>query len=1219
MSCDTNTSNRSSSDKHEKARAARRLRYTGLLAFAIAWTSSLTVASAQVGTAGNFVLEPAYVSGQASVSGKNCSLSREKSKTWLQAITCKNPNSAPVEFKSDGQTQATTIEQRVSDAIRSRKLSITTPDSNARRPAILRATAGQVDLNTMKAVCSILGYSEYVSSSDVQPVDGRCNYTSPGDDYLWRFNGTVSGGGSQQCADGIDNDGDGLVDALVEIPASDGKTFTYSPGVDPGVQFSIAIGNMIKAKKLPFTAPGFVNGRAAGIVRSDNANWSNTGSDSPVGTAETQTLTQVCKVLGYRDYVSSSCRDDERSGRYPNGKCNFHSTGDNYMWRFSGGDFRAENSGPKYSKTWITSITCANRVAACSDGLDNDGDGKVDMADDGCASANDTDERPHDPICTSPTSPPEFSQWRDGVSDKNDPGCWKDPTNPNTYDPSLNNEAAATTQCQDTKDNDGDTLIDSKDPGCFTDPKNPATYDRTRNNEALAGPSECMDAKDNDNDGLTDKDDPGCWSKPGDPSSYNPYGGPESSATTQCQDTKDNDGDMLIDAKDPGCFKDPKNPATYDRTRNNEALAGPGECMDGKDNDSDGVTDKEDPGCWTNPGDPSSYNPYGGPESSATTQCQDTKDNDGDTLIDAKDPGCFKDPKDPATYDRTRNNEALAGPGECMDGKDNDNDGVTDKDDPGCWKNPSDPTSYDPFGGPESKATTQCQDTKDNDGDTLIDAKDPGCFKDPKNPATYDRTRNNEALAGPGECMDGKDNDSDGVTDKEDPGCWTNPGDPSSYNPYGGPESSATTQCQDTKDNDGDALIDAADAGCWKDPTNSATYDRTRNNEAAAGTQCSDKIDNDNDNAIDLKDPGCKDANDNDESDEPSLLTIGVECVSDNTDGTKTAYFSYNNTSSVDLTVTTNETEGTLNEFVTTGSKPTPPTTFKTGAAKGTVVATFSADSLTWVVRAPKSALSQASANSLTPRCGKIVPVAECRGYKSGLMQVRFGYTNPNAFPQEIAVGKNNTFAPGAADRGQPNRFFAGKNSSVFEAPLATDSEVVTWDINGSSVTAGTNLPTCDGQCTDTPTGNVTGNLDRIAGELSEIMNRAAQLLESARGNLTRAQVQRNKRDAERAKKKAEQYQARANFYTIEFPAVVKTCPQAPELCVSVDRGVTLDSLRDLYANQRNSVQRTMARSYFRNTNKTNRDDSLVKQAKQLEAEGITELLKLPRVVVECK
>jgi hypothetical protein len=234
-------------------------------------------------------------------------------------------------------------------------------------------------------------------------------------------------------------------------------------------------------------------------------------------------------------------------------------------------------------------------------------------------------------------------------------------------------------------------------------------------------------------------------------------------------------------------------------------------------------------------------------------------------------------------------------------------------------------------------------------------------------------------------------------------------------------------------------------------------------------------------------------------------------------------------------------------------------------------------------------------------------------------MNVRFGYVNPNAFPLEFSKGPNNRFTAGASDRGQPSRFFAGKNSSVFEAPLATSDEVATWSVNGSAVSALTSLISCDGQCTDAPTSTITGNLDRIAADLSDVMNRAAELLASARGNLTRAQVQRNRRDAERSKKKAAAYQERANTLTIEFPAVVKTCPQAPPFCVSVNRGPTLDALRDLYANQRNSVQRTIARTYFRNTNKTTRKDSLVKQAKSLEAEGISELLKLPRVVVECK
>jgi hypothetical protein len=61
------------------------------------------------------------------------------------------------------------------------------------------------------------------------------------------------------------------------------------------------------------------------------------------------------------------------------------------------------------------------------------------------------------------------------VTDRADPGCWTDATNANTYDPNRDNEAAATTQCQDGKDNDSDTLVDAKDPGCFTNPKDPKT------------------------------------------------------------------------------------------------------------------------------------------------------------------------------------------------------------------------------------------------------------------------------------------------------------------------------------------------------------------------------------------------------------------------------------------------------------------------------------------------------------------------------------------------------------------------------------------------------------------------------------------------------------------------------------------------------------------------------------------------------------------------
>jgi hypothetical protein len=309
---------------------------------------------------------------------------------------------------------------------------------------------------------------------------------------------------------------------------------------------------------------------------------------------------------------------------------------------------------------------------------------------------------------------------------------------------------------------------------------------------------------------------------------------------------------------------------------------------------------------------------------------------------------------------------------------------------------------------------------------------------------------------------------------------------------------------------------------------------------------------------------------------------------------------------------------GTLNEYVAGTTTSKPPTTFKAGLSKGSIAVNFTGSALTWVVRAPKSALSQASANSNTPRCASIAPVAECRGYADGLMKVRMGYNNPNTFNQQFAVGALNQFTSGKSDRGQPSQFFPGLNKSVFEVVLANEAEVTSWSVNGSSAGIAASLPTCAGQCSDTPTGTITGNLDEIARALSQVMNRAAELLASSKAR-SRAEAKRNRNDAERSKRKAVEYETLANTLTIQFPAVVKTCPQAPPYCVTVDRQGTIDALRGLYANQRNSTIRTVARSYWRNINKTKRNDSLVRQAKSLEQQGLAELAKLPRFAVECK
>lgn len=86
-------------------------------------------------------------------------------------------------------------------------------------------------------------------------------------------------------------------------------------------------------------------------------------------------------------------------------------------------------------------------LTACNDGIDNDGDGRID-----CRAANP------------------------------DPGCFTGyDIAQGTCDP--NDDDESDTQCSDLKDNDGDGKTDSADPGCRTTPGNPATYNPADNNE----------------------------------------------------------------------------------------------------------------------------------------------------------------------------------------------------------------------------------------------------------------------------------------------------------------------------------------------------------------------------------------------------------------------------------------------------------------------------------------------------------------------------------------------------------------------------------------------------------------------------------------------------------------------------------------------------------------------------------------------------------------
>lgn len=346
--------------------------------------------------------------------------------------------------------------------------------------------------------------------------------------------------------------------------------------------------------------------------------------------------------------------------------------------------------------------------------------------------------------------------------------------------------------------------------------------------------TQCSDGIDNDVDGLIDMNDPGC---------SNPLDDDEIDGISyQCSDGIDNDGDLLIDMNDPGCTAPTDNNET-------DSAALP-QCSDGLDNDGDGLIDMADPDC-SNPGDESE---------SSLPQCSDGLDNDNDGYVDLQDPDCvsaqdnseggapiyqcsdgvdndgdtYIDLADPDCSSATDDSEGGAPTYQCSDGLDNDNDGYIDLQDTDC-----DSATDDSEGVPIT--VTQCSDGLDNDGDTYVDLQDPDCD---------DSLDDSEGPSAPTyECSDGLDNDGDTYVDLQDPGC------DSATDDSEGNGSSVVYQCNDGFDNDGDGLVDMADPDC---------SDLTDDSESST-PQCSDGVDNDFDGKIDLQDTDCTSATDDSE------------------------------------------------------------------------------------------------------------------------------------------------------------------------------------------------------------------------------------------------------------------------------------------------------------------------------------------------------------------
>jgi uncharacterized repeat protein (TIGR01451 family) len=328
---------------------------------------------------------------------------------------------------------------------------------------------------------------------------------------------------------------------------------------------------------------------------------------------------------------------------------------------------------------FMTTVKCPSKPQ-CSDGIDNDGDGWIDLDDKCCKSPTDDKEScPGTPkLDITKTGPDwvkrgELSTYTITISNSSDFPA----SDVNIVDSFIGNDfgfiympAQSTPGCTLTgqyvvcqkvnlaaHESKTYSLVFKVPPGCDC---SALVLDQA--DVQLAGTSvnwakfttkvkcdvkkpQCSDGIDNDGDGWIDLDDSGCDNPQDDDETNKP----------QCQDGKDNDGDGWIDSDDKCCAK----------TNGTSETCKIPQCSDGKDNDGDGWIDLDDSGCDNAEDDDETNKP----------QCKDGKDNDGDGKIDyPSDPGC----------DSSEDNDETDKP-QCKDGIDNDSDGKIDyPKDPGC-------------------------------------------------------------------------------------------------------------------------------------------------------------------------------------------------------------------------------------------------------------------------------------------------------------------------------------------------------------------------------------------------------------------------------------------------------------------------------------------------------------------------------------------------------
>ncbi|MSP73509.1 MAG: hypothetical protein EXR76_15330 [Myxococcales bacterium] len=312
-----------------------------------------------------------------------------------------------------------------------------------------------------------------------------------------------------------------------------------------------------------------------------------------------------------------------------------------------------------------------------------------------------------------------------------------------------------------------------------------------------------------------------------------------------CSNGRDDDEDADIDGDDVGCES-----AMDEDERNPPPGTPAAACGNSDDDDGDGHTDYPyDPGCFA-------LGDLDEADGDMPPSCSNGLDDDNDMRIDF--------PYDGGCQSRGDDNERNpVPPPECTNALDDDMDGRADyPQDPGCQA-AGDPSEADPDVAPA------CLNGIDDDRDGISDFPfDVGC----QSAAWPDET--DPAPGAFPACSNDLDDDEDGQPDfPRDYGC-TFAADPSEVGAAFAP------QCGNRRDDDGDVRIDFPD-----DPGCRFAADIDELNVGELPPRCNDGVDNDLDDRTDFQDLGCLDAEDDDEVDAPGVIPVCGNEADDDADG----------------------------------------------------------------------------------------------------------------------------------------------------------------------------------------------------------------------------------------------------------------------------------------------------------------------------------------------